>query len=222
MKTVAIIVAGGQGKRMGKPKQFLKIVGRPMLEWALSAFQKAKVIDGIILVVEESELSKSKHFHYSKLLKVVAGGKERQDSVKNGLKELPATTAIVVIHDGARPAVTPFLIEQSVKAARKYGAAIIGVPAKDTIKEINNSMFIKRTVDRSKLWQAQTPQTFRASIIRKAYTKIRGKITDDAMPVEKLNIPVKMIMGSYENLKMTTPEDLKIMEAILTSRKERR
>lgn len=230
MKTIAIIVAGGKGKRMKRPKsryphlrgkQFLKIAGKPMIEWTLSAFQKSKVIDGIILVVAKEALAKARQLRFSKIIKVVAGGAERSDSVKNGLKELPDSTNFVVIHDGARPAVTEELINRSIRAARKYGAALLGVPVKDTIKTIDRQRStVDKTLNREKLWQAQTPQTFRASIIKKAYEKLRGKVTDDAMAVEKSKIPVKIVMGSYENIKVTTPEDIKIIEAILRKKRK--
>jgi len=222
MKTIAIIVAGGRGKRMGKPKQFLKIAGRPMLAWTLRAFQESRVVDGIILVVAKDQVTGSKKLKFSKVLKVVVGGKERQDSVRNGLRELPESAEIVLIHDGARPAVTEELIEKAVKAARSFGTAVIGVPVKDTVKLVAGSgSRVARTLNRKELWQAQTPQVFKAALIRKAYAKVRGKFTDDAMLVERLGIPVKMIPGSYENFKITTPEDLELMEAVFKSRRRK-
>ncbi|MBI5079028.1 2-C-methyl-D-erythritol 4-phosphate cytidylyltransferase [Candidatus Saganbacteria bacterium] len=223
MKTIAIIVAGGEGRRMGRRKQFLRIAGKPMLEWTLSAFQKAKIIDGIILVAAKEQFPLAKKLCFSKIIEVVEAGAERQDSVKNGLKGLPESVEIVVIHDGARPGVKEDMIDRSVRAARKWGAAVVGVPVKDTVKkilnsksEIRNNVEIIRTIDRDDLWVAQTPQAFRVSIIKKAYAKLRGEVTDDAMAVEKLGLPVKMIMGSYANLKVTTLEDMRIMEGILT------
>jgi len=222
--TYAIIVAGGRGQRMGRRKQFLPIAGKPMLWWTVSAMQKAKVIDGIILVVAREQLRLARRLKFSKVSAVVAGGRERPDSVRNGLKALPAAAEIVAIQDGARPAVTPGIIAASVKAARKYGAAVVGVPIKDTVKKVSSKpldfargkqLAVSRTVDREGLWAAQTPQTFRVALIKRAYAKLRGRITDDAMAVEKLGIRVKMVMGSYANLKVTAPEDLKIMEAIL-------
>lgn len=205
---------------MGRPKQFLKIAGRPMLEWTVSAFQKAKVIDGIVLVVAKEQMARARALRFSKLMAVVEGGKERQDSVKNGLKSISESAKIVVIHDGARPAVTPEIIEKSVREAKKFGAAVVGVPVKDTIKQVSSKHYAVRTLNREELWQAQTPQAFKASIIRKAYAKVKDKVTDDAMLIEKLKIPVKMVMGSYQNIKVTTPEDLRIMESILKNRRE--
>jgi len=216
MKTVAIIVAGGKGKRMGRPKQFLKIAGRPMLAWTLEAFQKSKIIDGIILVVSKEQLAAARKLKFSKILKIVAGGTERQASVKNGLAALPAGCEIIAIHDGARPAVTEDIIKRAVKSTRKYGAVVVGVPVKDTIKRVKcQGSRVKETLDRSELWQAQTPQVFKKEILLRAYEN-DAVVTDDAMLVERLGIPVIMVMGSYLNLKVTTPEDLKIMEGILT------
>lgn len=224
MKNIAIIVAGGQGKRMGQPKQFLKIAGKPMVEWTISAFQKAKIIDGIILVVAKENRLRGKKLRktYSKIIAVVESGKERFDSVKNGLSKLPKGTEIVLIHDGARPAVTKAIIEEAVRAARRNGAVVVGVPVKDTIKQISNVQFpmsneckIIKTIDRSDLWQAQTPQVFTAEIIKKAYAKKMAGATDDAMLVENLGIPVTMVMGSYANFKVTTPEDIAIMGTMI-------
>jgi len=215
MKTVAIIVAGGKGKRMGKPKQFLKIAGKPMVSWTLAAFQKCKAIDAIILVVEKENLAKARTLKFSKITKIVEAGKERQDSVKNGLKVLPESAEIVVIHDGARPAVTETLIEDAIRAARRFGAAIVAVPVKDTIKQVNYKCVVKKTLNRHELWAVQTPQAFKTSIILPAYCRLKEKVTDDASAVEKIGVRVKIIKGSYENLKVTTPEDLKLMETIL-------
>lgn len=226
MKTVAIIVAGGKGKRMGRPKQFIKINGKPILAWTIAAFQKAKSVDGIILVVAKEYISQAKRFRFSKLLKVVPAGKERTDSVQNGLKALPDDADIVAIHDGARPAITVSIIEASIKAAKRYGAVVVGVPVKDTIKQMSNIQcpmsnegVIIKTIDRSCLWAAQTPQVFKKGLILKAYKKgyNKSEVTDDSMLVERLGIPVKMIMGSYDNIKVTTPEDLLVAEAILKS-----
>jgi 2-C-methyl-D-erythritol 4-phosphate cytidylyltransferase len=221
MKNVAIIVAGGKGKRMGGPKQFLQINGKPMLAWTIDVFQRTKAVNAIILVVAEEQLAQAKRLKASKIIAVVAGGRERQDSVRNGLAAVPQGAQIVLIHDGARPAVTPELINDSLKAVRDCGAAIVGVPVKDTIKKVQYhgpKIIESETIDRSGLWAAQTPQTFTAPIIKKAYDRLKENVTDDAMAVEKLGIKVKMVMGSYENLKVTTPEDLKIMAVILKGR----
>jgi len=225
MKTVAIITAAGFGKRMGKPKQFLEIGGKPILELTLSIFEQTKAIDEIILVVNEEDVPRAKKFKFAKLKKVVSGGKERQDSVYNGLKVLPDDAEIVAIHDGARPFVSSEIIEQAIEEARRSGAVVVGVPVKDTVKSINNEpalpagrqLTINKTLDRKKLWQAQTPQVFKKEVILKAFEQGYNKfnVTDDAMLVEKMGVPVKMVMGSYQNIKITTPGDLKFAAAIL-------
>jgi len=224
MKTVAIITAAGQGKRMGRPKQFIKIAGRPMLWWTLSVFQKTKAIDEIILVINAEEKNQTKGFKFSKIKKVVAGGGERQDSVNNGLKALPENTEIVVIHDGARPLVTAGMIEAAIHQAKKHGAAVVGVPVKDTIKLVNPKPgTVIRTLSRDRVWAAQTPQVFKRGLIMRAYQKYgKQKVTDDAMLVEKMGKPVKMLMGSYLNLKITTPDDLLLAEALLGKKTDKR
>jgi 2-C-methyl-D-erythritol 4-phosphate cytidylyltransferase len=220
MKTVAIIVAGGQGKRMGRPKQFIKIAGKPMLAWTVDAFQRTKAIDGIILVVAPDQLDLAARIKAAKIIAVVPGGRQRQDSVRNGLAALPKGVQIVLIHDGARPAVEAGTINGTIKAAKEHGAAIAAVPLKDTIKLVNRrEAKILKTLDRSEMWAAQTPQTFTVPVINKAYETLKHDVTDDAAAVERLGIPVSIVMDSYANLKVTTPEDIFIMEAILKGRK---
>ncbi|OGC29458.1 2-C-methyl-D-erythritol 4-phosphate cytidylyltransferase [candidate division WOR-1 bacterium RIFOXYB2_FULL_48_7] len=224
MKNIAIIVAGGKGKRMGQPKQFLPIKGRPMLAWTVAAFDRAKIINGIILVVSKEQLRQAMKIKSPKILAVTVGGEERFDSVSNGLALLPPSAQFVVIHDGARPAITPEIISRSITEAKKTGAAVVGVPVKDTVKRVAtfDAHVIQETLDRSVLWQAQTPQTFLVKIIRQAYAQMasgnKRHVTDDSILVEKLGIKVKMVMGSYFNLKVTTPEDLAIMSVILGRR----
>ena len=220
MKTVAIIVAGGTGKRMGRPKQFIKIAGKPMLAWTVDAFQRTKAIDGIILVVAPDQLDLAAKIKAAKIIAVVPGGRQRQDSVRNGLAALPKGVQIVLIHDGARPAVEAATINGTIKAAKEHGAAIAAVPLKDTIKLVNRrEAKILKTLDRSEMWAAQTPQTFTVPVINKAYETLKHDVTDDAAAVERLGIPVTIVADSYANLKVTTPEDIFIMEAILKGRK---
>ncbi|MFA4905509.1 MAG: 2-C-methyl-D-erythritol 4-phosphate cytidylyltransferase [Candidatus Margulisiibacteriota bacterium] len=213
MKIAVIIAAGGTGKRMGQPKQFLPLAGKPVAEWTIDVFHKVKNVEQIVLVVSGEDLERAKNLG----VKVVEGGEERGDSVKNGLKAISPDTNLVIIHDGARPLITPDIIEKAVKEAREYGAAIVGVPVKDTIKRTGDDLLIKETVDRQALWQAQTPQVFKYEIITRAYADGRSA-TDDAKLVEDLGIKVKMVMGSFENIKITTPEDLIVAEAILRNR----
>jgi len=213
MKVAVIIAAGGSGKRMGRPKQFLPLAGKAVVEWTIEVFRKIKTVEQIVLAVPEDDLERAKNLGVT----VVAGGEERGDSVKNGLKAISPDCDLVIIHDGARPLITPDIIEKAISEAKEYGAAIVGVPAKDTIKRVGDDLVIKDTVDRQALWQAQTPQIFKYEIITRAYAKKRSA-TDDAKLVEDLGIKVKMVMGSYENIKITTPEDLIVAEAILRSR----
>jgi 2-C-methyl-D-erythritol 4-phosphate cytidylyltransferase len=218
MKTVAIITAAGYGRRMGKPKQFIEIGGKPILEWSLSAFEAAEFIDEIILVVNEEGIDQARKFKASKLKQVVAGGKERQDSVYAGLKALPEEVGIVAIHDGARPFVSSEIIENAVAEAKECGAVVVGVPVSDTIKAVDSRrLTVNHTLKREELWAAQTPQVFKRDVILRAYEegKEKYRVTDDAMLVEKIGIPVKMVMGSYRNIKITNPEDLKIAQGYL-------
>jgi len=215
MKVSVIIAAGGTGKRMGQKKQFLPLLGRSVLEWTIEAFKKVKAINEIILVVNPDELEKAKMLGIEK---VTAGGKERSDSVANGLKLVSKDCDIVLIHDGARPLITSDIIVKSIKEAQEFGAVVVGVPVKDTIKRVGDDLLIEDTVDRKTLWQAQTPQAFKYAIITRAYVGGKKKATDDSKLVEDFGIKVKMVMGSYENIKITTPEDLIVAEAILRSR----
>lgn len=215
MKITAIITAGGTGKRMGKKKQFLPFAGDTIVGTTLRILQQIKKIDEIILVVDKSEMDKAKGLG----IKVVAGGEERQDSVANGLKAVSSGTELVVIHDGARPLITTEVIEKAIEEGVKYGAAVVGVPAKDTVKVVGDDLFVEETPDRNKLWLIQTPQVFKYDIITQAHAEIKDKMTDDAGLVERIGVKVKMVMGSYENLKITTPEDIRVAEAILKGRK---
>jgi len=224
MSTVAIISAAGLSKRMGQPKLFLDLGGQTVLERTLVVFQATKVIDEIILVVNQEDVERSKKLSFSKIKQVIIGGQERQDSVCNGLKALPTEADIVAVHDGARPLVTPAIVERAVAEAKKTGAAVVGMPVKDTIKQITNDelrmtnegITILKTLERKQLWQAQTPQVFKKDILLKAY-EAKGivKATDDAMLVEKLGHKVTMVLGSYANIKITTPEDLIFAQAIV-------
>jgi 2-C-methyl-D-erythritol 4-phosphate cytidylyltransferase len=213
MKIAVIIAAGGSGKRMGRPKQFLPLAGKAVVAWTVEVFRKIKTVEQIVLAVPEDDLERAKNLGVT----VVAGGEERGNSVKNGLKAISPDCDLVIIHDGARPLITPDIIEKAISEAKEHGAAVVGVPVKDTIKRVGDDLMIKETVDRQALWQAQTPQVFKYEIITRAYAKKRSA-TDDAKLVEDLGIKVKIVMGSYENIKITTPEDLIVAEAILRSR----
>ncbi len=218
-KNVVIIAAGGAGQRMKKPKQFLLLDKKPMLAHALLAFEKCPLIDEIILVIRKQDLKKAKALakkeKITKLVKFAEAGKERAYSILNGLAQVDNETNLVAIHDGARPFIDQKTIAASLKAAEKFGAACVGVPAKDTIKKIDANENISATLERKTLWQAQTPQVFKKEIIFQAYKNqnLEGK-TDDCSMVEAQGFPIKMVMGSYLNLKITTPEDLVFAKAI--------
>lgn len=225
MKVVALIAAAGLGKRMNAKisKPFIPIFGKPIIAYTLEKFEQCKLIEKIYLIVnrEEKDLYLKNiilRYNFTKVQGLIEGGKTRQDSVYNGLKALDADTDIVVIHDGARPLVGEKLIQDSIKAAQKYGAAILVIPIKDTIKKSQKYMFVNGTLDREQIWRAQTPQSFKYDIILSAYKKAyQDKLwaTDDAAIVERYGHKVKMIIGSEENIKITTPFDIIIAQNFL-------
>jgi 2-C-methyl-D-erythritol 4-phosphate cytidylyltransferase len=218
-KVSAIIVAAGESRRMnGIDKVLAPLEGRPVLSYVLSAFDSCKSVDNIVLVVNEKSLEACRKLvaeaGLSKSIDVCVGGKRRQDSVAAGLKRLKDCDW-VVIHDGARPLVTKELIEEGLKAAKETGAAVAAVPVTDTIKVAGDDRIVLETPVRQNLWAVQTPQLFRFDIISKAYQQAKGEVTDDAALVEQAGYKVKLYMGSYDNIKITTPQDLLIAEAIL-------
>jgi 2-C-methyl-D-erythritol 4-phosphate cytidylyltransferase/2-C-methyl-D-erythritol 2,4-cyclodiphosphate synthase len=225
MKTVAIIPAGGAGKRLKAhvAKQYLLLDHVPVLIHTLKVFQKSKVIDNIILALPQDDLVSVRQelidkYGLSKVTTIIAGGKERQDSVRNGLTTINGKCDVVVIHDAVRPFVTEKMIKGVVDAAKTTGAASAGVKAKDTIKETKKDNMVAVTIPRQNLWLTQTPQAFKFEFLIKAYKtaydeKFYG--TDDASLVERIGKKVKMIEGSYENIKITTSEDLIMAEALM-------
>ena len=225
---VALVPAAGRGLRMGGtvPKQFLSLGGEPLIIQSLRTLQAAPVVDRIVLAVPLADVEYCENeivlrHRFTKVTKVVAGGIERQDSVRNALAQVPSETEIVLIHDAVRPFVTLQMIAEVVAAARKEGAAIIALPMRDTVKQVRTDGTIERTVDRSPLWFAQTPQAFRRDWIEIAHKKAYAegiRATDDAFLVEWLGHSVAVVEGSGENIKVTRPEDLVIGEAILASR----
>ena len=223
----AIVLAAGQGKRMNSAvqKQFLLLNGRPLLLYSLEAFQKSK-IDRIILVTGKEEIEYCREentvpYGITKADAIVAGGRERYHSVYEGLKAAEGCEEIL-IHDGARPLVTEKMIHDALDGARKYGACIVGMPVKDTIKVSDQEGFVASTPDRSHLWQIQTPQAFHYSWIRGAYDRLFSReeyqqgVTDDAMVLETMtDHRVRLMEGSYGNIKVTTPEDMAVASALL-------
>lgn len=226
--TVAIIPAGGTGKRMKQsfPKQYTMLEGMPVLAHTIITFQHSSVVDSIFLVVPADDLDFVGHqivqkYAFSKVKKILEGGKERQDSVRNGIEAVTDDYEIVIIHDGVRPLCTENLVKASVKQAKEEGAVSLGVPVKDTIKSIDEYGRVMKTIDRDSLWLTQTPQAFRREIIKKAYKKAYEENyygTDDACLVERIGVTVKMIQGSYQNIKITTQEDLLFAAMLIRSR----
>ncbi len=222
LRCTAIIMAAGKGKRMqtAVSKQFLPVCGKEILAWTVDVFEKSPLVDTILLMASADGKEDVQHlwdiYGWKKVATVLEGGKERQNSVANGLAAVGEDTDIVLIHDGVRPFVTEEMIADSIVAAQEYGGAVIGVPAKDTIKVCSADGLAVETPDRSTLWQIQTPQTFQRDLIVNAYEKADrdGFLgTDDASVAEFAGHQVKVVMGSYRNIKITTKEDLVIAEA---------
>ena len=234
----AILVAAGQGKRMaaaapgrsgaprgaGVDKLFLAVAGRPVVAHTWRRFDETQCIDEIILVVRSGRQKKfaalAAKFRFRKPFRIVAGGAERQDSVWNGLAALSPRTEIVAVHDAARPCVSEALIAATIAAALKTGAAVAAQPVTDTIKESADGKIISRTLDRSKLWSVQTPQTFRVEIIRRAIAAARHRrliFTDDTAACELIGQPVRLVPSTQSNPKVTVPGDLPLVEALLKS-----
>lgn len=223
----AVVAAGGIGSRFGgsKNKQFVSLRGKPVLAWSLEALQSCELIHSIIIVVHENEISATrsmvKEYACSKVSQVVTGGRERQDSVYNGLKAANNATDIVVIHDGARPLVAPEIISEAILGLEGYDGTLTAVPVKDTIKEsLSGSSLpvVDHTLDRSRLWSVQTPQVFRYTTLLHALVQAKKdgfSGTDDASFVEHYGGKIRIISGSYKNIKITTPEDLAVAEAFI-------
>lgn len=226
-KTAAIVLAAGRGSRMGSAvhKQYLEIGGRPLIYYALKAFEES-CADQIILVAGPGECGYCRkeiveRYGFEKVTAITEGGRERYHSVFEGLKAAEGCE-IVLIHDGARPCVTETVIADAAAGAIRYGACVIGMPVKDTIKVADEEEFAGATPDRSRLWQIQTPQAFEYRLVFGAYQKLFSKpeyqegVTDDAMVVESMtDRRVKLLRGTYENMKVTTPEDLDLAEVLL-------
>ncbi len=225
MKTTAIIVAAGKGLRMGSNtgKQFLPIGGRTILSRTLHVFDQSPSVDRIIVAVAGTEMSYVQDhilapLNLSKKTELVAGGQHRQASVYHGLCRVSEKDGIVLIHDGVRPFIQPKQIADVILAARETGACILAVPVTDTLKETDQNNRIRSTLDRQTVWAAQTPQAFQFSVIWKAHQAANqsGYVgTDDAQLVERLGLPVMVVPGSRFNIKITTPEDLILAEALL-------
>lgn len=227
----AIVLSAGQGKRMGSAvqKQYIELQGKPIVYYALETFQKSALIDQIVMVVgkgQEEYCRKEivEKYDLTKVSHIVEGGAERYHSVHNGLKQVEHD-GYVFIHDGARPFVTEEMLERVYRAVCEYPACVVGMPVKDTIKIADESGFTETTPNRKFVWQVQTPQVFSAPLIKDAYQKIissgETNITDDTMVVETVyDMKSRLVEGAYENIKITTPEDLEIAEVFLKRRED--
>ena len=230
-KNTAIVLAAGQGKRMNSKvqKQFLELGGKPLLYYSLKCFQDSGMIRDIILVTGAESVPFCKEeivekYGLTKVTKVIPGGKERYDSVYEGLLSCE-NSDFVLIHDGARPFITEEIIRRGIQGVEKTGACVIGMPSKDTVKIADTQGYVAETPERSSVWTIQTPQIFEYHLIREAHEKIRcwdmSAITDDAMVVEQeTGVKIALVEGSYKNLKITTPEDLDIAEIFLKALKK--
>lgn len=222
MTTYAIIPAAGSGKRFGGAKQFQLLAGKPLFLHAVETFESSSLITGICLPVPEADIESVREWiekiSLKKILKIVPGGQERQDSVKKGFEAIPSSD-LIIVHDGVRPLVTRELIEKTIQGAQEFGGCVVGLPLKETTKRVDPETFVTETVDRTTLWSIQTPQAFRYEIFKKALQKAEADHflgTDEAMLVERIGLKVKVIEGSPYNIKITTPEDLRIAESILS------
>ncbi|MDI6740887.1 MAG: 2-C-methyl-D-erythritol 4-phosphate cytidylyltransferase [Candidatus Edwardsbacteria bacterium] len=219
MKVSAIIAAAGKGARLKSktPKAFVKLHGKLLAEYSLKAYQSSRKVHEIVLVVPKGYKSDLSFLFaaYPKLRVIIPGGIERADSVRAGLAACSRDTDIILIHDSARPLITVPDIERVIAAARKHGAAILAAPVTDTIKLVKDSV-IEKTIDRTRLWQAQTPQGFSRELIFKAHaSKPAKQATDDSLLAERLGVKVRSVPASSDNLKVTTPHDLEIAAWLL-------
>ncbi|MBF0533039.1 MAG: 2-C-methyl-D-erythritol 4-phosphate cytidylyltransferase [Candidatus Omnitrophica bacterium] len=227
MKTQVIIPLAGSGARLnaGTPKALLKLNHKLMALYALEIFEDCGLVDSVVLVTQKQFfnewLAAVQAAGLKKVKRIIEGGVTRADSVSNGLAALDDDTRIVLIHDGARPLVTGQLVSDAIWLCHDYSAVIAAVPVKPTVKQADTrTLTVTRTLDRSSLWEVQTPQVFHAEVIKRAYAE-RGPgtaalFTDDAVLVERLGVPVKILMGDYKNIKITTGEDIVIAEALLS------
>lgn len=220
-----ILLAGGVGKRMqaGKPKQFLELGGKTVVEHSINLMGHMPEVGQLILVLDKQYRDQFQHLADEVLcdFQFADPGKERQDSVCNGLDLVASNMALACVHDSARPLVSLENIRDVLEDARKYGAAVLGVPSKATIKESEDGQFVLRTIPRERLWEIQTPQVVKPDLLRRGFENVKENglaVTDDVSIVEHLGEPVKITMGEYTNIKLTTPEDMSIAESILIER----
>ena len=223
-KLGVVIVAAGTSQRMvGINKLFAPLGGKPVIAWSVDTCQRYGLIQQIVLVLSDDDLARGQELKKERGWSKVAlcpGGKQRQDSVKQGLKQI-RDCDLIMIHDGARPFLTTDLIENGLKLVVETGAAVAAVPVKDTIKLTDSEKLIKETLKRDRLWAAQTPQIFSFDLITRAYENLATEITDDATAVERMGHKVQIYMGDYKNIKVTTGEDLALARIIAGEWKEK-
>jgi len=229
-KVVCIIAAGGSGTRLKSKvdKPYIVLGGKPLIIHTLGIFEKVKEVDAVILAVHPEKIALcgklTRKYKIRKVSQIIAGGKTRQESVGNGLAAVPEGTAVVVIQDCARPFTDPKTVAESVRVARANGGALVGVPASDTIKRVGKDGFVEETLNRSMIWYAQTPQTFRFEEIKRCYELARKQkiqATDDTYLFELFGGQVKLVEAGSCNMKITTPGDLKIAEVMLREKAHR-
>ncbi len=230
-RVAAVIPAAGAGLRMGadRPKQFLLLDGKPVLAVTLEAFEASPAVSAVVLVVPAEAVSSCrqelvKGFGLTKVLCVVAGGARRQDSVRLGVEACPPECDLVVVHDGVRPLVPPDLIERTVTGAREHGAAVAALPAKETVKTATEDGWVDRTLDRGSLYLIQTPQAFQRGELlgahRRALEEGWEEMSDDALLLERIGRPVRIVEGAEDNIKVTTPNDLEVARFLLARRRK--
>jgi len=226
MKVQAIIPTAGMGTRMqgSVPKPLVKIKDKPIIVYSLKAMAHSSLIGDVILAANESTINELERivrdYHLDNVSGIVVGGETRSDSVFNALKTVDTQTEVVLVHDGARPLISTDIINEAIVACNGADAVVVAVPAKSTIKIVDSeTMIVKDTLDRSQLWEVQTPQVFKKDILIKAHQNKKNGFnpTDDAVLVENMGIPVKVLRGDYRNIKITTNEDLILAEAFLAS-----
>ncbi|VAW11737.1 2-C-methyl-D-erythritol 4-phosphate cytidylyltransferase [hydrothermal vent metagenome] len=223
MKVQAIVPTAGQGKRFQStlPKSLIELSGQPIFQRSLNLLQKSSLIEKIILVVPKEHKQTFENIvrtlPFCKDIVIVEGGETRSISVNNGIKALDQDTDIVLIHDGVRPLVNLKLVDEAIKLSFEHPAVVLGVRVKPTIKKVDKQGFVKETLDRSELWEIQTPQIFQKNILQEAYKKLGTEtFTDEAALVEQIGVKVRVLEGDYQNLKITTKEDLFMAEALLS------
>ena len=218
MRTAAVIVSAGMGRRFGAAKHEALLAGRPVLEWSLEAFHSTPEIGGIALVLRDTSRGEALRLRFPKIISVVPGGTERQDSVRAGFQELiPGDWDVVLVHDGVRPLADGPLIRRVIEAAAATGAAVPVIPLEDTLKEVAGGI-VRATLDRARIFRSQTPQGFQYAVLREALgeaEKAGFYGTDEAALVERLGSGVSAVPGERSNIKITTPEDLRIAEVYL-------